>query len=201
MKLYYAPGACSLAPHIALLEAGLPFDTEKVDLKSKTTGSGKSFSDINPKGYVPALTLDDETLLTESASMLQYIADKANGADLAPKAGTMDRYRLSEWLTFISSELHKGIGSMFNPAMPAEFKPAVIERMHARLGVLDKHLAGKDYIMGDKFSVADAYAFTIINWTNVMKIDISRHKNIAGFMARVAGWPKVQSAMKAEGLI
>ena len=201
MKLYYAPGACSLAPHIALREAGLPFDTEKVDLRAKTTASGGSFLDVNPKGYVPALTLDDGDLMTEVATVLQYIADKANGADLAPKYGTTERYRLMEWLTFVSSELHKGIGSMFNPAMPDGFKPAVIERAQARLAVLDKHLAGKDYIMGDKFSVADAYAFTTINWTKMMNIDISQHKNVTAFMARVAARPKVQDALKAEGLI
>lgn len=201
MKLYYSPGACSLAPHIALREAGLDFDIEKVDLRAKTTQSGKSFTDINPKGYVPALTLKDGSLFTENAAMLQYIADQANGAGLAPKLGSMERYRLMEWLTFISSELHKGLGTLFNPALPADFRPAVIDRAKLRIGVLDKHLAENNYIMGDTFSIADAYAFTILNWANPLNVDISEFKNVAAFMARVAGRPKVQDALKAEGLI
>lgn len=201
MKLYYAPGACSLSPHIALREAGLPVELVKVDLRAKKTEGGEDFSTINSKGSVPVVKLDDGEYLTEGAAIVQLIADKAPGKKLAPANGTKERVRLQEWLNYIASEMHKGIGQLFNPAMPEDFKTAVKNGLAARqLPYLEKSLAGRDYIMGD-FSVADAYLFTILNWTNIHKIDLSAFPNITAYMKRVAGRPAVQEAMKAEGLL
>jgi len=200
MKLYYMPGACSLAPHIALREAGLPFDLEKVD-RSKKTQSGADYLAVNPKGAVPALGLDDGQVLTEAAVIQQYIADKAPGKKLAAAAGTTERYRLQEWLNYIASEVHKGIGQLFNPAMPDDYKETVKKALAAKqLPYLDKALAGRNYLLGD-FTVADGYLFTVLNWTNLHKIDLSAFSNITAFMKRVAERPAVQDAMKAEGLL
>jgi glutathione S-transferase len=200
MKLYYMPGACSLAPHIALREAGLPFDLEPVD-RSKKTGSGADYWTINPKGAVPAVKLDDGQVLTEAGVIQQYIADKAPGKKLAPAAGTPERYRLQEWLNYIASELHKGIGQLFNPAMPDDYKEAVKKGLAARqFAYLEKALAGKDYLLGD-FTIADGYAFTVLSWTKLHKIDLSAFPNIVAYMARVAARPAVQAAMTAEGLL
>jgi glutathione S-transferase len=200
MKLFYMPGACSLAPHIALREAGLPFDLEAVD-RSKKTGSGEDYFAINPKGAVPAVKLDDGQVLTEAAVIQQYIADKAPAKKLAPAAGTPERYRLQEWLNYIASELHKGIGQLFNPAMPDDYKDAVKKGLAGKqFAYLEKKLAGRDYLMGD-FTIADGYLFTVLNWTNFHKIDLSAFPNIVAFMKRVAARPAVQAAMSAEGLL
>lgn len=201
MKLYYSPGACSLAPHIALLEAGYAYDLEKVDIPNKKTASGADYWQINPKGYVPALQLDDGTVLSEVGVILQYLADQKPAAGLAPAAGTMARYHLMEWLNFVATEVHKSIGALFNPKMTPEMKvvqQGVIER---RLNALEKMMAGKPYLMGDAFSVADAYLYTVLNWTRIHKIDLAPWPNIVAFMARVAARPQVQAAMRAEGLL
>jgi glutathione S-transferase len=200
MKLFYMPGACSLAPHIALREAGLPFDLVQVDRSKKTSG-GEDYLTINVKGAVPAVKLDDGQVLTEAAVIQQYIADKAPAKKLAPAAGTPERYRLQEWLNYIASEMHKGIGQLFNPAMPDDYKETVKKNLAARqFAYVDKALAGRDYLMGD-FTIADGYLFTVLNWTNFHKIDLSAFPNITAFMKRVAARPAVQAAMSAEGLL
>jgi len=200
MKLFYMPGACSLAPHIALREAGLPVDLVQVD-RSKKTSAGEDYLAINVKGSVPALKLDDGQVLTEAAVIQQYIADKAPAKKLAPAAGTPERYRLQEWLNYIASEMHKGIGQLFNPAMPDDYKATVKKNLAARqFAYVDKALTGRDYLMGD-FTIADGYLFTVLNWTNFHKIDLSAFPNITAFMKRVAARPAVQAAMSAEGLL
>jgi glutathione S-transferase len=200
MKLYCMPAACSLAPHIAFREAGLPFDLELVNGSKKTKG-GEDYLTINPKGAVPAVKLDDGQVLTEAAVIQQYIADKAPGKKLAPAAGTVERYRLQEWLNYIASELHKGIGQLFNPAMPADYKEAVKKGLTSKqFAYIDKALAGRNYLMGD-FTVADGYLFTVLNWTNFHNIELSAFPNITAFMTRVAARPAVQEAMKVEGLL
>jgi glutathione S-transferase len=201
MKLYLSSGACSLAPHIALLEAGLPFETEKVDLKAKLTASGADFTTINSKGYVPALALDNGQVLTEGAAVLQYIADQKPEAGLAPAAGTLARYQLQEWLTFISSEIHKPMGSMFNPAQSADWKAAVTATLTKRLDWLTTQLDGKDYLLNNQFSVADAYLFTVLNWANFVGFSMAPWPVVQAFSARVAARPKVVEALKAEGLV
>lgn len=202
MKLYYAPGACSLAPHIILRELGKKFDLEKVDLGAKKTEMGSDFKKINSKGYVPTLELNAKgEVLTEVATILQFLADKAKATKLLPKAGTMARYRAMESLNFVASELHKGIGGLFSPAMPAEGKKAIIDRVSIRLTWLDGVLKSQNFLTGKSFGVADAYAFTVINWCNMVGIDLTQWKNISAFMARVGARPAVQAAMKAEGLI
>lgn len=201
MKLYYAPGACSLSPHIVLREAGLPFDLEQVDLKEKKTKAGANYLAINPKGQVPVLALDNGETLTEGPAIVQYLADQKPATGLAPAAGSMPRYRLQEWLNYITSELHKSIGSLFSPANPDNYKEVVKQGLGAKFAHVDKQLATRQYLMGDQFTVADAYLFTVLNWTNFLKIDISAHSNLKAFMARVAGRPKVQEALKAEGLV
>ncbi|MEN0106530.1 MAG: glutathione transferase GstA [Pseudomonas sp.] len=201
MKLYFSSGACSLAPHIALLEAGLTFETEKVDLKAKVTASGADFTAINSKGYVPALVLDNGQLLTEGAAVLQYIADQNPAAGLAPAPGSFERYRLQEWLTFIGSEIHKPMGSMFNPAQSADWKAAVTANLGKRLDWLSQQLEGKDYLLGAQFSVADAYLFTVLNWANFVGFAMAQWPVVQAFSARVAARPKVVEALKAEGLV
>jgi glutathione S-transferase len=202
MKLYYAPGACSMAPHIILQELGKKFDLEKVDLRAKKTEMGSDFSKINTKGYVPTLELNAKgEVLTEVATILQYLADKAKATKLLPKAGTMARYRAMEALNFVASELHKGIGGLFNPGMPDDGKKAIIDRVSIRLKWLDGVLAKQNFLTGKSFGVADAYAFTVLNWCKNVGIDLSQWKNTSAFMARVSARPSVQAAMKAEGLI
>ena len=201
MKLYYAPGACSLSPHIALLEAGLPFTLEKVDLKGKTLASGEGFEGVNGKGYVPALQLDDGQVLTEGPAIVQYIADQKPAAGIAPASGTIERYKLQEWLNFITSELHKSMGSMFNPAQTPEWKEAVKTTLSKRLDWLSGQLAGKQYLMGDKFSVADGYLFTVLGWAKLVGFDLGRWPVVQQYAARVGQRPKVVEAMKAEGLV
>jgi len=201
MKLYYMPGACSLAPHIALREAGLPFDLEKIDGATKKTASGDDYTAINPKGSVPAIKLDDGQVLTEAAAIQQYIADKSPTKKLAPPAGTPERYRLQEWLNYIASEVHKGIGQLFNKAMPDDYRETVKKGLATRqLPYLEKALSGREYLM-DHFTVADGYLFTVLNWTKLHNIDLSAYPNISAFMKRVAARPAVQAALTAEGLL
>lgn len=200
MKLYYSPGACSLSPHIVMRELGQPVDLVKVDLKAKKTEKGDDYTRINPKGYVPALELEDGQVLTEGPAIVQYLADKKPDVKLAPPAGSPERYRVQEWLNFITSELHKGIGVLFGADTPEDFKPIARKRALDRLALVDKHLAGKDYLMGKSFSVADAYLFTVASWTRHVGIDISGLKNLGAYLARVAARPAVQAALKAEGL-
>jgi glutathione S-transferase len=201
MKLYYMPGACSLAPHIALREAGLSFDLEKVDGATKKTAGGEDYLAVNVKGSVPALKLDNGQVLTEGAAIQQYIADQAPAKKLAPAAASADRYRLQEWLNYIASEVHKGIGQLFNKAMPDDYREAVKKGLNARqLPYLEKQLAGRNYLLGD-FTVADGYLFTVLNWTKLHNIDLSAYPNVAAFMSRVAARPAVQDALKAEGLL
>ena len=201
MKLYYSSGACSLAPHIVLREAGLPFEAEKVDLRSKKTESGGDFLAVNPKGAVPALQLDDGQVLTEGPAIVQYLADQKPEAGLAPQNGTLPRYRLQEWLNFVSTELHKGFAPLFNPALPEEAKKITKEGLAKKIEHLDRHLAGNSYLMGQGFTVVDAYAFTVLNWAKMFEIDLAPYPNVSAFMGRVAERPSAQAAMKAEGLI
>lgn len=202
MKLFYAPGACSLAPHIALLEAQLPFSLEKVDLKTKTTGSGGDYAAINGKGYVPALELDDGQVLTEGPAIMQYVADRKPAAGLAPATGTIERYQLQEWLNFISAEIHKLMGSMFNPAQTPEWKEAVKGILSRRLDWLSNQLAiSKRYLMGEQFTVADAYLFTILGWAPLVGFDLGRWPVIQQYAARVGQRPLVVEAMRQEGLV
>jgi glutathione S-transferase len=200
MKLYYMPGACSLAPHIALLEAALPFELEKVG-RDKKTESGGDYLNVNPKGAVPALKLDNGEVLTEAGVIQQYVADKVPPKKLVPAAGTSERYRLQEWLNYIASEVHKGIGQLFNPAMPEAYKAAVKNGLGQRqLPFIEKALATKDYLLG-QFSVADGYLFTVLRWTSAHNVDLSGYPNISAFMKRMAERPAVQEAMKVEGLL
>jgi glutathione S-transferase len=201
MKLYFSPGACSLSPHIVLLEAGLPFEKVKVDSKTKTMEGGGDYKTINPLGYVPALQLDDGTVLTEGPAIVQYIADKVPDKKLAPANGTMERTRLQLWLNFITSELHKSFSPLFNPSMPEEAKRIFRERLATRFAHLDKHLAQNDYLMGKEFSVADAYLYVVSNWASRVDVDLSAFKNVLAYRKRVGARPAAQTAMKAEGLI
>jgi glutathione S-transferase len=201
MKLYFSPGACSLSPHIVLRELGMDFELEQVDLATKQTKSGADFKAVNPKGYVPALKLDDGQVLTEGPAIVQYLADKKPEKKLVPAAGTMERYREQEWLNYITSELHKGIGSLFNKAMPDDFKKTLKETtIPTRLGVLAGKLDGNPYLMGDSFTVADAYLFTILSWTAPLGIDLGKWPTLTAYQERVAARPAVQAALKAEGL-
>lgn len=202
MKLYYAPAACSLAPHIALLEIGATFTTEKVDTKSKTTATGADFLAINPKGYVPALELDDGDVLTEGVVMQQYIADLKPDAKLAPARGTKERRKLEELLVFLSTEVHKNFSPLFAPGTPDAYKETAKGNISRRLDYLEQQLGdGRKFLTGDQFTIADAYLFTLSNWTKFVGIDLARWPNISAFAGRVAQRPTVQAAMKAEGLM
>jgi glutathione S-transferase len=201
MKLYYSPGACSLAPHIALREADLPFELVLASTKTKKLKDGTDFYTINSKGYVPVLELDNGERLTEGPVIDQYIADLVPTRGLAPANGTMARYRLQEWLNFITSEVHKGFGPLFNPSTPDETKAASKDKVLQRLAWVDGQLAERTYLMGEAFTVADAYLFVVSNWTRVLGMDISHLPHLQAFQARVAARPAVQEAMKAEGLI
>jgi len=199
MKLYYAPGACSLSPHIVLREAGLSFELERVDLRSKKTQSGGDFLKINPKGQVPVLVLDRGETLTEGPAVVQYIADQNPETGLVPPANSFERYKLQEWLNFITSELHKGFSPLFSPATPEEYKVIAKENLAKRFDWLDKHLASTQYLHGGKFSVADVYAFVVVGWAKPMKLDLERWPNLKTWHERIAARPKVQDALKAEG--
>ncbi len=201
MKLYFAPGACSLSPHIVLRESGTQFDLEQVNNQEKKTKSGIDYWTINPKGQVPVLELDNGERLTEGPVIVQYIADKKPGAGLVPPAGTSERYRVQEWLNFITSELHKSFGPIFRPTTPDAYKAISKENLGKRFDWLNKELAGRQYLMGDKFTVADAYLFTVLRWTSRIEIDLGKWPNLKAYVDRVAGRPKVQEAMKTEGLI
>ncbi len=201
MKLYYSPGACSMAPHIMLHELGKKFTIEKVDLGVHKTETGKDFTKINQKAYVPTLEIGKGEVLTEVSTILQYLADKSKATKYLPKAGTMARYRAMETLNFIASELHKGIGGLFNPAMPDAGKDSIKGRVAKRLAYVNGILGKQKFIAGKTFSVADAYAFTVINWCNLVGIDLSGYKNIGPYMATIAKRPAVQATLKAEGLL
>lgn len=201
MKLYYSPGACSLSPHIALQEAGLAYTLVLASTKSHKLQDGTDYYTINALGYVPVLELDNGERLREGPAIVQYIADQVPDKQLAPANGTLARYRLQEWLTFIGTELHKGFSPLFNPATPEDYKPMVRERLLQRLQWVDGQLAGKQYLMGDQFTVADGYLFTVTNWTQPTKLDISGLANLAAYRERVGARPAVQAAMKAEGLL
>ena len=201
MKLYYAPGACSLSPHIALLEAGIKATLVKVDTKTHKTVDGADFYTINPKGYVPLLELDDGQRLSEGPVIVQYIADLNPASNLAPAAGTMERYRLQEWLNFISTELHKQFSPMFQASTPAEYKEILKEKIGKRFDGVSALLEGKDYLMGSTFTVADGYLFTMLHWTRHVGIDLARWPVLKAYQARVAARPKVREALLAEGLI
>lgn len=201
MKLYYSPGACSMAAHIVALEAGYTLELEKVDVVKKKTADGGDYWKVNPKGYVPALVLDDGQVLTEVGVICQYLGDRKPETRLVAAFGTMQRYRQMEALNFTATEIHKQIGALFNPKMTPEMKEVQLGTIERRFDALEKMLDGKQYITGDDFTAADAYLFTVLNWTKIFKIDVAKWPNIQAFIARVAERPKVQETMKAEGLL
>jgi glutathione S-transferase len=201
MKLYFSPGACSLAPHIVLRETGLPFELERVDTKTKVMESGQDFWQVNPKGMVPTLKLDNGELLTEGPAITQYIADQKPEAGLLPPVGNLARYRVLEWLNFIGTEIHKQFTPLFKPNTPEDYKAIAKENVTKAFKLVDGHLAGKPYLTGDTFTVADAYLFTVSNWARFHNIDIAQWPNFAAFQERVRARPAVQEALKAEGLI
>jgi glutathione S-transferase len=201
MKLYYSPGACSLSPHIVLREAGLPFTPVRASTKTHQLDDGTDYYTINPKGYVPLLELDDGQRLSEGPAIVQYIADQAPDSHLAPAAGTFERYRLMEWLNFITSELHKGFSPLFRPNTPDEYKTIAKENLVKRFGWVNTQLENRQYLMGDTFTVADAYLFTVAGWGKHVGVDVAQWPALAAYLQRVAARPAVQEAMKAEGLI
>ena len=201
MKLYYAPGACSLSPHVVSREAGIAVDLKKVNLKEKLVEGGGNYRQVNAKGYVPALELDNGQVLTEGPAIVQYLADQKPDSGLAPKAGSFERYKLQERLNIISTEIHKGFSPLFKPNTPEDYKKIVKENLGVRFDWLDKQLAGKDYVMGKAFTVADAYLFTVLRWSEPVKLDMSRWPNLVAYLARVAARPKVKEALKFEGLL
>jgi len=201
MKLYFSPGACSLSPHIVARELGIPLQLEKVDLKARKTASGRDFLQINPKGYVPALELDSGDVLTEGPAIVQYLADQKPEAGLAPANGTLARAHLQEMLNFISTELHKTYSPLFNPTTPAETREERKEYLRKRFAYLDTVLAKRRFLLGDQFSVADAYLFTVTSWARHVDLDLSGYKALTDFQQRVAARPAVQAAMVEEGLI
>ena len=201
MKLYYAPGACSLSPHIVAREAGIAVQLQKVNTKDKSMEGGGDFWQVNPRGYVPVLELDNGERLTEGPAIVQYLADQKPESGLAPKAGTLERYRLQEWLNFLTSEVHKQFSPLFKPNTPEDYKPISKQNIATRFDWLDKQLAGKDYLMGKQFTVADAYLFVLTNWTKPTQIDLAKWPNIQAFNKRVAARPRVKEAMQAEGLL
>ncbi|QNK00911.1 glutathione transferase GstA [Dyella telluris] len=201
MKLYYAAGACSLSPHIVALEAGIPVELEKVDTKAKRTASGEDYLKINPKGYVPALKLDNGELLTEGPAIVQYLADLKPESSLAPANGTTERYRLQEVLGYINSELHKTYSPLFKAETPDATREERKEYLRKRYALLDQHLAAHEWLVGDHFTAADAYLFTVTNWAQHVNVDLSGFPAILAFQKRVAERPNVQAALKAEGLL
>jgi len=201
MKLYYSPGACSLSPHIALRESGQPFDLVKVDTKTKKFDGGGDFLGVNGKGYVPVLELDDGTRLTEGPAIVQYLADRKPESGLAPKAGTMERVRLQEWLNFLTSELHKGFSPLFSPETPEDYKPVARKRLAGRFDWLSKQLEGRQYLLGDRFSVADGYLFTLLNWIPYVGMKLEDWPVLQAYRDRIGARPAVREAMNAEGLV
>jgi glutathione S-transferase len=200
MKLFYTPGTCSHAPHILLREAGLGFTLEKVDLATKKTESGADFTAINPNGYVPALQLDSGEILTEGPAIDQYIADLVPAKGLAPANGTPARYKLQSWLNFISTELHKQFGPLFNKATPDEYKKMLLDKIKGRFDTINAHLAKQSFLLGDSFSAPDAYLYTVVNWAKYFDIGLDTWPALKSFMERVAARPSAQAAAKAEGL-
>ena len=201
MKLYYSPGACSLSPHIVMREAGIPVQLVKVDLAAKKTEDGTDFRTINGKGYVPTLELPDGQRLTEGPAIVQYLADQAPTRGLAPAAGTIERYRLQEWLNFISTELHKQFSPLFDPACESSLKARQIERIGNRLDWITKQLGNREYLMGSHFTVADAYLFTVLSWCGHLGIDLAKWPALSAYVARVRERPQVREALRAEGLL
>ena len=201
MKLYYSPGACSLSPHIVAREAGIELELIKADTKTKKMEDGGDYWQVNAKGYVPALRLDNGQLLTEGPAIVQYLADLKPASGLAPAAGSFERYRVQEWLNFITSEIHKNFSPLFNPAASADWKEGAKANLAKRFGFIATHLEGKQYLMGDQFTVADAYLFTVANWGQFVGVDIGQWPAVKAFHARVAARPQVQEALKAEGLL
>jgi glutathione S-transferase len=197
MKLYYSPFACSLSPHIALREAGLEFELERVD-KNKRTQSGEDYLAVNPKGYVPALRLDSGEVLTEGPVIVQYIADLRPDSGLAPQQGTFERYRLQEWLMFISTELHKQFSPLFAPTTPQEMKPTLHANIKKRVAFLDERLKQHCYLLGDRFSVADGYAFVVLNWARTLRVDLDAFERVKAYQERIAQRPAVQAALERE---
>jgi glutathione S-transferase len=201
MKLYYAPGACSLAPHIVLRELGLPHTAVEVNLKEGKAEDGNDYRRINPKGYLPTLVLHDGERLTEVAVLLQYLADRVPSAGLAPASGTMERYRLQEWLNFISAEIHKAYGPLWAATTPEQEKQRARARLAGRFDWLAEQLAVNPYLMGERFTVADAYLFTVLSWGQWTGIDIAKWPELQAYAARIAARPAVRAAMRAEGLV
>lgn len=202
MKLYYSPGACSLASHITISELGIEAETIKVDLKAHLTESGKNYLTINSKGYVPYLEIDESKNLSEGVAILQYLADQHPEKNLSPEAGTFERHKLQEWLTFISSELHKAIGTLFYPgALSENGAEQLKKRIQSRLRIVDSQLASNEFLLGDTFTIADAYLFTILSWCKMMNIDTSEHAYVTAYLDKMASRPSVQIAMKEEGLL
>ena len=201
MKLYHSPGACSLSPHIVLREAGLPVELVRVDLKTKQIEGGADFKAINGKGQVPTLELEDGQRLTEGPVIVQYIADRVPASGLAPAAGTMERYRMQEWLNFISTELHKQFSPLFDPACEDSLKARQIERLGTRLDWVCKQLGNRDYLMCGHFTVADAYLYTVLSWSRHVGIDLAKWPTLSAYSDRVAQRPHVREALRAEGLL
>jgi glutathione S-transferase len=201
MKLYYSPGACSLSPHIALLEAGLPYDLVKVDLRAKKLENGDDFWKVNPKGQVPALALETGELVTEGPVIVQMIADRAAARHLAPARDSAERYKFLEWLNFITTELHKNFSPLFQPAIPDDVKNFFKERLIAKFKYVDSQLAGRDYLMGKQFTVADGYLFVMLTWAERLNLDLAGFANLMAYKARVADRAKVKEALKKEGLL
>ncbi|MGE3935398.1 MAG: glutathione transferase GstA [Rhodospirillaceae bacterium] len=200
MKLYYSPGACSLSPHIVAREAGIPVTLVRVDLRAKKVEDGSDYNDVNAKGYVPLLELDDGSRLSEGPAIVQYLADQAPQSGLAPANGTMARYRLQEWLNFLATEVHKTFAPLFSPATPDAMKTLLKEKLGQRFGWLAAELSGRDYLMGSSFTLPDAYLFTMMNWGGRVGVEINQPA-LKAYHARIAARPKVQEAMKAEGLL
>lgn len=200
MKLYYYPGACSIAPHVVAREAGIPLELEKVDLGSRRTATGEDYATVNPKGYVPALRLDDGSVLTEVSALIQYLADLAPACGLIPPAGSMERYRALEWIGYISTEIHKGFGPLWNAKLAPEARSAAVAALSRRLDLVEQVLARQPYLMGEAFTVADAYLFAVASWAPWVKLDMAPWPKLRDFVARVAARPKVQEALLAEGL-
>jgi glutathione S-transferase len=198
MRLYFSPGACSLSPHIVLREAGLSFELEQVDLPTKKTRAGVAYATINPKGAVPALQLDDGQVLTEGVAIVQYLADQKPEANLAPAAGTMERYRLQEWLNYIASELHKAFSPLFRSTTPEDAKREIREGLRAKFEYVNRELGGKPFLLGDRFSVADAYLFTILTWAKFTAVDLSRFPALTAYYQRIKERPAVQAAIEVE---
>lgn len=200
MKLYYKPGACSFSPHIILRESGLDFSLVKVDLATKRTEAGDDYFEINPKGQVPALLMDDGSLLTEGVAIVQFLADKVPDRQLLAPAGSMTRYHTLEWLNYIATELHKGFSPLFNPATPDEFKTVTRQALEKKFKYVNEELSDKQWLMGLRFTVADAYLFTVLRWAYALQLDLSGLGNIEAFMERMKARPAVEAAMKAEGI-